>query len=63
MNHAMTQARAVGCYKLTLSSNLRRTEAHAFYDALGFERHVYSFLIPLEPVPPAPEQQNPNSPA
>ena len=45
MEHAMAQARAAGCYKLTLSSNLRRTEAHAFYDALGFERHGYSFAV------------------
>ncbi len=51
MDHAMAQARAAGCYKLTLSSNLRRGEAHAFYDALGFERHGYSFLIRLEADP------------
>lgn len=45
MEHAMAEARAAGCYKLALSSNLRRERAHAFYDALGFERHGYSFVI------------------
>lgn len=45
MQHAMDEAKGAGCYKLTLSSNLRRTEAHAFYDAVGFERHGYSFQV------------------
>lgn len=43
MAHALEQCRQAGCYKLTLSSNLRREDAHRFYDALGFERHGYSF--------------------
>lgn len=45
MEHARVECRRAGCYKLTLSSNLKRTGAHRFYDALGFERHGYSFLI------------------
>lgn len=44
MRHAMEQARAANCYKLTLSSNAKRKRAHAFYEQLGFERHGYSFL-------------------
>jgi ribosomal protein S18 acetylase RimI-like enzyme len=44
MRHAMEQARAANCYKLTLSSNAKRERAHAFYEKLGFERHGYSFL-------------------
>lgn len=47
MQHAMDQCRAAGCYKLTLSSNLVREDAHKFYDALGFERHGYSFRVAL----------------
>src|SRR5258706_13790865 len=39
MEHAREQCRAAGCYKMTLSSNLKRDAAHRFYDALGFERH------------------------
>lgn len=45
MAHAMERAREAGCYKLALSSNARRTEAHAFYESLGFRRHGYSFVI------------------
>lgn len=47
MQHALQLCRSKGCYKLTLSSNLRRKRAHAFYDALGFERHGYSFRADL----------------
>jgi ribosomal protein S18 acetylase RimI-like enzyme len=47
MNHARDQCRQAGCYKFVLSSNLKREDAHRFYDALGFERHGYSFLIRL----------------
>jgi GNAT superfamily N-acetyltransferase len=47
MRHAIERCRSKGCYKLTLSSNLKRTKAHAFYDSLGFERHGYSFRTDL----------------
>lgn len=42
--HAREASRAAGCYKLALSSNLRREDAHRFYDSLGFERHGFSFV-------------------
>jgi GNAT superfamily N-acetyltransferase len=45
MEHARGRCRARGCYKMALSSNLRRERAHAFYDRLGFERHGYSFRV------------------
>lgn len=48
MEEAAAIAKAKGCYKLILSSNLKRDEAHAFYDTLGFERHGYSFRLNLE---------------
>ena len=48
MQHAMERARDAGCYKLVLSSNLRRAGAHAFYDALGFQKHGYSFRVELD---------------
>jgi len=44
MEHAFHACRAAGCYKLTLSSNLKREDAHRFYDSLGFERHGFSFV-------------------
>ena len=53
MRHAMARATAKGCYKLTLSSNMKRAAAHKFYDDLGFRRHGYSFWIDL----PASESQ------
>jgi ribosomal protein S18 acetylase RimI-like enzyme len=43
MEHAREICRAEQCYKLTLSSNVIREDAHRFYDSLGFERHGYSF--------------------
>lgn len=45
MAHAVQQAREAGCYKLALSSNARRTAAHAFYESLGFAQHGLSFVI------------------
>jgi GNAT superfamily N-acetyltransferase len=34
-----------GCYKMALTSNKNRKEAHRFYESLGFEQHGYSFSI------------------
>lgn len=45
MAHARAVAKAHGAYKLALSSNLRRTQAHAFYESLGFTQHGVSFLV------------------
>jgi ribosomal protein S18 acetylase RimI-like enzyme len=51
MRFAMERCREKRCYKLVLSSNAKRTRAHAFYESLGFERHGFSFRIDLEQVP------------
>lgn len=48
MLHAREQCQAAGCYKFVLSSGLKRTGAHDFYDALGFERHGVSFRVNTE---------------
>lgn len=45
MAFAMQLCKDAGCYKMALSSNLKRTSAHAFYESLGFDRHGYSFLV------------------
>lgn len=45
MAHAVEEARAAGCYKLALSSNRKRAQAHAFYESLGFAQHGLSFVI------------------
>jgi len=42
-----------GCYKVALSSNLKRERAHAFYESLGFERHGYSFRVLIDSSSPA----------
>ncbi len=45
MEFARQRCRQAGCYKMALSSNLKREPAHAFYETLGFEKHGYSFRI------------------
>ena len=47
MAHAIALCRERGCYKMVVSSNLKRPRAHAFYESLGFERHGYSFRLML----------------
>jgi ribosomal protein S18 acetylase RimI-like enzyme len=48
MAYALDLCRRAGCYKLTLSSNLQRTQAHAFYESLGFQKHGFSFRMELQ---------------
>lgn len=45
MEFAMCRCKEFGCYKLALSSHLKRQEAHSFYESLGFEKHGFSFFI------------------
>jgi len=45
MRSAIDRCREAGCYKMALSSSIRRTVAHEFYESLGFVRHGYSFLV------------------
>jgi len=45
MEQARLLCRARGCYKMALSSNIKRERAHVFYDGLGFERHGFSFKV------------------
>lgn len=47
MTVAMTQCRSAGCYKLIISTNLRRKAAHTFYESLGFTKHGYSYQVDL----------------
>ena len=48
MDFAMQQAREAGCYKLALSTNAKREDAHRFYESLGYKRHGYSYLVELD---------------
>lgn len=48
MAFAMEKSRERGCYKMVLSSHLRRENAHRFYESLGFKKHGYSFVVELK---------------
>ncbi len=48
MKFAMEISRQKGCYKMVLSSHMRRENAHSFYESLGFEKHGYSFAVNLK---------------
>lgn len=45
INFAVERCREIGCYKVALSSNIKRENAHKFYESLGFWKHGYSFLL------------------
>lgn len=47
MRHALAQAREAGAGLVQLSSNAARTEAHRFYERLGFERSHVAFKMKL----------------
>ena len=47
MRFAMECCRKVGCYKITLSANLKREHAHRFYESLGFKKHGFSYMVEL----------------
>lgn len=47
MQYAMQICREKGCYKLVLSSNIKRKNAHQFYESLEFKRHGISFVIDI----------------
>ncbi len=47
MRFAMDEARRRGCIRVQLTSNRRRTDAHRFYERLGFAQSHVGFKIPL----------------
>jgi GNAT superfamily N-acetyltransferase len=47
MRFAMAACVARHCYKLVLSSHVRRERAHRFYEGLGFRKHGYSYLLDI----------------
>lgn len=48
MLFAMDESKKAGCYKMVLSSNMRRDRAHHFYESLGFEKYGFGFRITFE---------------
>ncbi len=47
MRFAVEEARQADCYKLSLTSNKRRSDAHRFYERLGFTASHEGFRIDL----------------
>ncbi len=45
MEYALEKSREAGCYKATLSADVKRKGAHRFYESLPFKRHGYSFQV------------------
>jgi GNAT superfamily N-acetyltransferase len=45
MRHVITEARSAGCYKLALTSQKQRLDAHRFYQRLGFRATHEGFRI------------------
>lgn len=45
LRHIRGICRERGCYKIALSSNRYRGEAHRFYEGLGFFLHGYSYTL------------------
>jgi GNAT superfamily N-acetyltransferase len=43
--HANALAQAAGCYKISLSSNVKRVAAHHVYEKLGFHQHGLSYSL------------------
>jgi GNAT superfamily N-acetyltransferase len=47
MRAAIEEARALGCYRVQLTSNNAREDAHRFYESLGFERSHRGFKLSI----------------
>ncbi len=47
MTYAINRAKAAGCYRITLSSNNNRQDAHRFYEAIGLKSSSAGFRLYL----------------
>ena len=53
LEHAVNRAKDLGCYRIQLTSNRVRSDAHAFYEAQNFEHthHGYKQYLDLDWTP------------
>lgn len=52
LRHVEQRARAAGCARIEVTSNRRRTDAHAFYAAAGYDPSSLRFVKDLEATEP-----------
>jgi GNAT superfamily N-acetyltransferase len=45
---AVGRARTLGCYRVQLTSNARRQDAHRFYESIGFSPTHVGFKMLLD---------------
>jgi GNAT superfamily N-acetyltransferase len=45
MEYVIARSKEAGCYKIMLTSDKRRKQAHKFYRALGFEASAHGFRL------------------
>ncbi|MCX7821459.1 MAG: GNAT family N-acetyltransferase [Brevinematales bacterium] len=48
LDFAIKECGKNNCYKLALSSNIKREKAHSFYEKNGFKLHGYSFWTEIK---------------
>ena len=47
MDYVIARSKEAGCYKIMLTSDKRREQAHQFYESLGFEASAHGFRLYL----------------
>jgi len=47
MDYVIARSKEAGCYKIMLTSDKRRDQAHQFYESLGFEASAHGFRLYL----------------
>jgi GNAT superfamily N-acetyltransferase len=47
MNFAVQKSRESGCYKMSLASNIKLSQAHQFYESLDFTKQGFVFSLDL----------------
>jgi GNAT superfamily N-acetyltransferase len=47
MDYIIARAKEAGCYKIMLTSDKRRAQAHEFYRSLGFDASAHGFRLYL----------------